>query len=120
MRVRIAPGAVDCRNRSPTARAESAGSGATAARPTAKGRSFLLMQYGRPRRHTRSPCRSMGVLFIGLDGTAFIRHVHAALLATNVAARSEPGYERTTRLDPSGRVIFQQLEWSLLILVPAK
>ena len=33
-------------------------------------------------------------LFIGLDGTAFIRHVHAALLATNVAARREPGYER--------------------------
>ena len=60
-----------------------------------------------------------GGLFIGLDGMAFIRHVHAALLATNVAARSEPGYERTTRLDPSGRVILQQLEWSLLILVRA-
>jgi len=37
-------------------------------------------------------------------------------LATDVAARREPGNERTTRLDWSGRVIFQQLEWSLLIL----
>ena len=97
MRVRIAPGAVDCRNRSPTARAESAGSGATAARPTATGGSLLLMQYGRPRRHTRSPCRSMGVLFIGLDGTAFIRHVHATVAGYQVGG---PERARNTSARP--------------------
>jgi hypothetical protein len=40
-------------------------------------------------------------------------------LVTNVAARRESGNERTTRLDWSGRVIFQQFELSLLIVGPA-
>ena len=60
MRVRIAPGAVDLRNRSPTARGQSGGRGVTAARPNSEG-SLLLVQYGCPRRRTRSPCRSMTV-----------------------------------------------------------
>jgi len=49
MRVRITPGAVDLRNRSSTIRAKHAVAGVTAARPTAKRRSFLLMPYCPPR-----------------------------------------------------------------------
>ena len=38
--------------------------------------------------------------FIGLDGTTFIQHVFGS--------PESPRFERTTRLDPDGRVIFQQ------------
>jgi hypothetical protein len=47
-------------------------------------------------------------LFIGLDGTTFIRHVHAAVAGYQLGSPESPRYERTTRLDPDGRVIFQQ------------
>jgi hypothetical protein len=47
-------------------------------------------------------------LFIGLDGTTFIRHVHAAVAGYQLGRPESPRYERTTRLDPDGRVIFQQ------------
>src|SRR5881628_1580398 len=47
-------------------------------------------------------------LFIGLDGTTFIRHVHAAVARYQLGSPESPRYERTTRLDPDGRVIFQQ------------
>ena len=47
-------------------------------------------------------------LFIGLDGTTFIRHVHAAVAAYQLASPQSPRYERTTRLDADDRVIFQQ------------
>ena len=47
-------------------------------------------------------------LFIGLDGTTFIRHVHAAVADYQLGSPESPRYERTTRLDPDGRVIFQQ------------
>jgi hypothetical protein len=77
------------------------------------------VQYGRPSRHTRRPCRSIKVSSSGSTERHSFGTFMQPSLATNVAARSEPGYERTTRLDPSGRVIFQQLEWSLLILVRA-
>ena len=47
-------------------------------------------------------------LFIGLDGTTFIRHVHAAAAGYQLGSPESPRYERTTRLDPDGRVVFQQ------------
>src|SRR5713101_6151337 len=47
-------------------------------------------------------------LFIGLDGTTFIRHVHAAVAGYQRGRPESPRYERTTRLDSHGRVIFQQ------------
>ena len=47
-------------------------------------------------------------LFIGLDGRTFIRHVHAAVAGYQLGSPESPRYERTTRLDPDGRVIFQQ------------
>jgi hypothetical protein len=47
-------------------------------------------------------------LFIGLDGTTFIRHVPAAVAAYQLGSPESPRYERTTRLDPAGRVIFTQ------------
>jgi hypothetical protein len=47
-------------------------------------------------------------VFIGLDGTTFIRHVHAAVAGYQLGSPDSPRYERTTRLDPDGRVIFQQ------------
>jgi hypothetical protein len=47
-------------------------------------------------------------LFIGLDGTTFIRHVHAAVAGYQRGSPESPRYERTTRRDPDGRVIFQQ------------
>jgi hypothetical protein len=47
-------------------------------------------------------------LFIGLDGTTWIRHVHAAVAGYQLGSPESPRYERTTRLDPDGRVIFQQ------------
>ena len=47
-------------------------------------------------------------LFIGLDGTTFIRHVHGAVAGYQLGTPESPRYERTTRLDPDGRVIFQQ------------
>jgi hypothetical protein len=47
-------------------------------------------------------------LFIGLDGTTFIRHVHAAVAGYQLGSPESPRYERTTRRDPDGRVIFQQ------------
>ena len=47
-------------------------------------------------------------LFIGRDGTTFIRHVHAAVAGYQRGSPESPRYERTTRLDPDGRVIFQQ------------
>ena len=47
-------------------------------------------------------------LFIGLDGTTFIRHVHAAVAGYQPGSPESPRYERTTRLDPDGRVIFKQ------------
>ncbi len=47
-------------------------------------------------------------LFIGLDGTTCIRHVHAAVAGYQLGSPESPRYERTTRLDPDGRVIFQQ------------
>ena len=47
-------------------------------------------------------------LFIRLDGTTFIRHVHAAVAAYQLGSPQSPRYERTTRLDADGRVIFQQ------------
>ena len=47
-------------------------------------------------------------LFIGLDGTTFIRHVHAAVAGYQLGSPESPRYERTTRLDPDGRVIFKQ------------
>jgi hypothetical protein len=47
-------------------------------------------------------------LFIGLDGTTFIRHVHAAVAGYQLGRPESPRYERTTRLDPDGRVIFEQ------------
>lgn len=46
--------------------------------------------------------------FIGLDGTTFIRHVHAAVAGYQLGSPKSPRYERTTRLDPDGRVIFEQ------------
>jgi hypothetical protein len=46
--------------------------------------------------------------FIGLDGTTFIRHVHAAVAAYQLGSPESPRYERTTRLDPDGRVVFEQ------------
>jgi hypothetical protein len=47
-------------------------------------------------------------LFIGLDGSTFIRHVHAAVAGYQLGNPASPRYERTTRLDPDGRLIFQQ------------
>ena len=47
-------------------------------------------------------------LFIGLDGTTFIRHVHAAVAGYQLGRPESPRYQRTSRLDPDGRVIFQQ------------
>jgi hypothetical protein len=47
-------------------------------------------------------------LFIGRDGRTFIRHVHAAVAGYQLDSPESPRYERTTRLDPDGRVIFQQ------------
>jgi hypothetical protein len=47
-------------------------------------------------------------LFIGLDGTTFIRHVHAAVAGYQLDSPESPRYERTNRLDPDSRVIFQQ------------
>jgi hypothetical protein len=47
-------------------------------------------------------------LFIGLDGRTFIRHVHAAVARYQLGSPESQRYERTTRLDPDGRVIFQQ------------
>ncbi len=47
-------------------------------------------------------------LFIGLDGTPFIRHVHGAVAGYQLGSPESPRYERTNRLDPDGRVIFQQ------------
>jgi hypothetical protein len=47
-------------------------------------------------------------LFIRLDGTTFIRHVHAAVAGDQLGSPESPRYERTNRLDPDGRVIFQQ------------
>lgn len=47
-------------------------------------------------------------LFIGLDGRTFIRHVHTAVAGYQLGSPESPRYERTTRLDPDGRVIFQQ------------
>ena len=45
-------------------------------------------------------------LFIRLDGTTFIRHVHAAVAGYQLGTPESPRYERTTGLDPDGRVIF--------------
>ena len=42
-------------------------------------------------------------LFIRLDGTTFIRHVHAAVAGYQLGGPESPRYERTTRLDPDGR-----------------
>jgi hypothetical protein len=50
-------------------------------------------------------------LFIGLEGTTFIRHVHAAVAGYQLGSPESPRFERTTRLDPDGRVIFQQQPW---------
>ena len=47
-------------------------------------------------------------VFIGLDGTTFIRHVHAAVAGYQLGSPDSPRYERTTRLDSDGRVIFKQ------------
>jgi hypothetical protein len=47
-------------------------------------------------------------LFIGLDGRTFIRHVHAAVAGYQLGSLESPRYERINRLDPDGRVIFQQ------------
>ena len=47
-------------------------------------------------------------LFIALDGTTLIRHVHGAVAAYQLGSPQSPRYERTTRLDTDGRVIFQQ------------
>jgi hypothetical protein len=47
-------------------------------------------------------------LFIGRDGTTFIRHVHAAVAGYQLGSPESPRYERTNRLDSDGRVIFQQ------------
>jgi hypothetical protein len=47
-------------------------------------------------------------LFIGRDGTTFIRHVHAHVAGYQLGSPESPRYERTNRLDPDGRVIFQQ------------
>ena len=47
-------------------------------------------------------------LFIGLDGTTFIRHVHAAVAGDQLGSAESRRYKRTTRLDPDGRVIFEQ------------
>ena len=47
-------------------------------------------------------------LFIGRDGTTFIRHVHAAVAGYQLGSPESPRYERTNRLDPDGRIIFQQ------------
>ena len=47
-------------------------------------------------------------LFIGLDGTTFIRQVYAAVAGYQLGSPESPRYERTTRLDPDGRVIFKQ------------
>lgn len=52
-------------------------------------------------------------LFIGLDGTTFIRHVHAAVTAYQLGTPQSPRYERTTRLDADGRVIFEQQPYAL-------
>ena len=42
-------------------------------------------------------------LFIGLDGTTVIRHVHAAVAGYQLGSPESPRYERTNRLDPDGR-----------------
>ena len=47
-------------------------------------------------------------LFIGRDGTTFIRHAHAAVAGDQLGSPESLRYERTTRLDPDGRVMFQQ------------
>ena len=47
-------------------------------------------------------------LFIGLDGTTFIRHVHAAVAGYQLGSPESPRYARTNRLDPDSRIIFQQ------------
>ena len=47
-------------------------------------------------------------LFIGLDGTTCIRHVHAAVAGYQLGSSESPRYARTTRRDPDGRVIFEQ------------
>jgi hypothetical protein len=46
--------------------------------------------------------------FIGLDGTTFIRHVYTTVAGYQLGSPESPRYERTTRLDPDGRVIFKQ------------
>ena len=46
--------------------------------------------------------------FFGLDGTTFTRHVHAAVAGYQLDSPESPRYERTTRLDADGRVIFKQ------------
>src|SRR6266849_5660432 len=40
-------------------------------------------------------------LFIGLDGTTFIRHVHTAVAGDQLGSPESPRYARTTRLDPA-------------------
>ena len=47
-------------------------------------------------------------LFVRLDGTTFIRHVHGAVAGYQLGSPESPRYERTNRLDPNGLVIFQQ------------
>ena len=47
-------------------------------------------------------------LFIGLDGSTFIRHVHAAVAGYQLGSPESPRYARTNRLDPDSRIIFQQ------------
>ena len=47
-------------------------------------------------------------LFIGRDDTTFMRHVRAAVAGDQRGSPESPRYERTNRLDPDGRVIFQQ------------
>jgi hypothetical protein len=47
-------------------------------------------------------------LFVRVDGTTFIRHVHAAVAGYQLGSPESPRYERTNRRDLDGRVIFQQ------------
>jgi hypothetical protein len=47
-------------------------------------------------------------LFVRLDGTTFIRHVHGAVAGYQLGSPESPRYKRTTRLDQDGRVIFEQ------------
>src|SRR5262249_51353235 len=59
----------------------------------------------------RRPCRSMTASSSDSTERYSFDTFMRPSLANNVTARRE--LERTTRLDGSGRVIFQQLEWSL-------